>query len=412
MIKSSKVLQKQVIDDQSPVVPEVVRGSNQSGMRAHNERLLLTLIRQKGPMAKAEIARITGLSAQTVSVIMRSLEAEGVLRKGAPVRGKVGQPSVPMNLAPDAAYFLGLKVGRRSLDLTLTDFLGHIEGRVHLTHRYPDPDRVVRFTNEAIGQLLDQLSPEQRDRVAGLGIAIPFRLWNWAKDLGVRPEDMAGWRDRDVAQEIAANWDFPIYLRNDATSACGAELVFGDQDKPRDFLYFFVGFFIGGGLVLDNALYTGRSGNAAALGTMPISDLNGNPRQLLDVASLVTLERALVARGIDGDTIWENAQSWSLPDDILDAWITGAAGGLAQAILASACLIDFQWTVIDGWLPPDVRADLVRRTAEELAKLDLSGIDPPEVHEGTIGSDARSLGAASLPLSDRFLVAPNAFLKA
>ena len=61
------------------------KGSNQSGMRAYNERLVLTLIRQAGAMAKAEIARRTGLSAQTVSVIMRALEADGLLERGEPV---------------------------------------------------------------------------------------------------------------------------------------------------------------------------------------------------------------------------------------------------------------------------------------------------------------------------------------
>ena len=90
---------------------DAVRGSNQSGMRAHNERLVLTLVRQMGPLPKAEIARMTGLSAQTVSVIMRALEADGLLEKGAPIRGKVGQPSVPMGLVAQGAYFLGLKIG-------------------------------------------------------------------------------------------------------------------------------------------------------------------------------------------------------------------------------------------------------------------------------------------------------------
>ena len=52
-------------------------GSNQTNMRAHNQRLVLTLIRRFGPTAKADIARATGLSAQTVSVIMRELEAIG-----------------------------------------------------------------------------------------------------------------------------------------------------------------------------------------------------------------------------------------------------------------------------------------------------------------------------------------------
>ena len=85
-----------------------LRGSNQSGMRDHNERLVLSLVRQQGGLAKSDIARITGLSAQTVSVIMRALEQDGLLLRGEPVRGRIGLPSVPMFLNPEGAFFLGL----------------------------------------------------------------------------------------------------------------------------------------------------------------------------------------------------------------------------------------------------------------------------------------------------------------
>jgi len=60
-----------------------------------------------------------------------------------------------------------------------------------------------------------------------------------------------------------------VYLGNDATSACGAELVFGTAETPPEFLYIYVGYFVGGGVVLNGALYSGRSGNAGAIGTFP-----------------------------------------------------------------------------------------------------------------------------------------------
>ena len=67
---------------------------------------------------------------------------------------------------------------------------------------------------------------------------------------------------------------------------------------------------------------------------------------------------------------------------------------------------------IDGWLPESVRADLVRGTAERLVAMKIAGIDLPTIRAGTIGSDARSLGAASLPLSERFLLDPDALFRA
>ena len=57
------------------------RGTNQTGVRLYNERLVLSLIRRHASLAKAEIARLTGLSAQTISVIMRQLEGDGLVLK-------------------------------------------------------------------------------------------------------------------------------------------------------------------------------------------------------------------------------------------------------------------------------------------------------------------------------------------
>ena len=388
-----------------------VRGSNQSGMRAFNERLVLSIVRQAGPMPKAAIARMTGLSAQTVSVIMRALERDGLLTKGEPVRGKVGQPSVPMGLAQDGAFFLGLKVGRRGSELSLVDFKGHMKSHTRKRLERSTPDAVVAFAHAAIAEILEQLHETQRARVAGLGIALPFRLWDWEDESGQHITALDAWRTHDIAADISSAWDFPVYLCNDASAACGAELVFGSRKKPRDFLYVYIGYFVGGGLVLDSALYTGKSGNAAALGSVPIVTASGDARQLVDVASLVTLERMLLDVGEDASAIWERKGSWAISQEVLGAWLAQAAQGLAQAIVTSTCLIDVETVLIDGSMPQDVRGELVQHVVSALGRLTVPGIAFPEIAEASIGYDAKTLGAASLPLADRFLVDRDALLK-
>lgn len=381
------------------------RGSNQSGMRAHNERLVLSLVRRSGPTSKAEIARLTGLSAQTVSVIMRALEADGLLKKGARVRGRVGQPSVPISLNPEGAFFLGLKIGRRSVELILTDFEGQVTHHSREVYQHPTPAAVMGFATLALQNSLASLTADQQARVAGMGIALPFGMWEWEVTSG----DLSAWRDFDIAAALAKVVDLPIYICNDASAACGAELVFGTQDKPRDFLYFYIGYFVGGGLVLDSKLYTGKTGNAGALGSMPLA--GGAPRQLVDVASLATLEAALQQAGETRRASWSDPAAWVISGDILERWLDSAADALAQAIRMTACLIDFDTVMIDGSLPVKVRADIVARCRRHLAAQPLPGVTLPELREGTVGSDARALGAASLPLSDRFLVDRDAFLK-
>lgn len=111
-------------------------GSNQRGMRAYDERLIPSLVRQTGAMSKVEIARKTRLSVQTAPVNTQSLEADGLLERHKPVRGKIGQPSVPPGLAKYSAFFFGLKASRRSLELNLSDFLGEVRDMVSKNHPY------------------------------------------------------------------------------------------------------------------------------------------------------------------------------------------------------------------------------------------------------------------------------------
>lgn len=380
-----------------------LRGSNQSGMRAHNERLVLSLVRQHGALAKSDIARITGLSAQTVSVIMRELEADGLLVRGEPVRGRIGQPSVPMSLAPDGALFLGLKIGRRSADLALIDFTGAARGMRRRMYRYPTPDAAIAFVAEALPELLHRLTPGQRARVGGIGIAMPFELWSWVADIGAPQDEMDAWRHRDIAAELARLSGLPVFVQNDATAACGAELVFGRGERPKDFLYFYFGYFIGGGLVLNGRLFAGRTGNAAGVGPMPVPGPGGRMRRLLSIASLSVLARAMAAAGVDPEPLWCNPERWDVPEPVLATWIEGAAEGMAGAILSAASLLEIDAVLIDGWMPPDLRARVTAATAAAFARLDQAGLTAPAIREGTVGAQARALGAAAIPLAQRFL---------
>lgn len=390
-----------------PIPLEALRGTNQSGMRDHNERLVLSLVRRHGALAKSDIARMTGLSAQTVSVIMRGLERDGLLARGEPVRGKVGQPSIPMSLAAEGAFFLGLKVGRRSADLVLTDFRGRMRAARRRVYRYPTPDALVDFVREAAPALAGELPGALRERVMGMGVAMPFQLWNWVSVLGIPQEEMDAWRVRDIGAELGAVLGLPVYVQNDATSACGAELIFGTGERPKDFLYFYFGTFIGGGLVMNGQLFLGRTGNAAAVGSIQVPAPGGGTRRLIDLASMSVLAEAMEAAGEPSDHLWSQHARWEVSEAVLSPWLDQAAGGLAHATLAAAALLEVQVVLIDGWMPVGVRAELVRRTEAALLGLDLAGIDPPVIREGTVGADARALGAAAIPLSQRYLIDQN-----
>ncbi|MFC5385312.1 ROK family protein [Aquamicrobium segne] len=388
------------------VDPRLHRGANQSGMRDHNERLVLSLVRLHGSLSKSDITRRTGLSAQTISVIMRELERDGLLLKQAPKRGRIGQPSVPMSLNPDGAFFIGLKIGRRSCDLLLIDFLGSTRASLRLSYRYPVFCDTVEFVSNGLTKLCASLSPAQQKRIAGLGIAMPFRLWEWAQKTAAPDKTVTEHQPPDIRAAIQPLCDYPVFLQNDATAACGAELVFGQTGMLRDFVYFYIGALAGGGIVLGGRLYTGPTGNAGALGSMPVPGKNGQPAQLLDIASIAVLEKRLNAQGIKAPHLWTTPEDWGDLGPIVDEWIKDAASALAHAIISSASVIDFEAAIIDGWMPVSVRERLFEALCEAIGKIDTDDLCVPHVRQGTIGIHARALGAASLPLSERFLIGP------
>merc|ERR1711916_116274 len=146
-------------------------GVNQSGVRDHNERLILSVIRSRGGLPGAEIAKVTGLSPQTVSIILRKLEKTGFLMRGDPVRGKVGKPSIPMMLNPEGVFAFGLKVGRRSADLMLLDFTGNVRNKISTSYAYPLPETVFGFLQNGLVEITADLSDEVSERICGIGIA-------------------------------------------------------------------------------------------------------------------------------------------------------------------------------------------------------------------------------------------------
>ncbi len=394
-----------------PDVVDPSGGANQTRVRAYNERLVMSLVRRHGSLSKAEIARRSGLSAQTVSVIMRALEADGLLVRGAPVRGRVGQPSIPMRLNPDAVYSFGVKIGRRSADLVLMDFVGSIRLHLHQIHTYPLPEDLLSFIVEGIDKLERQLEPEARKRIAGVGIATPFELWNWAEEVGAPREEMDKWRDFDLQAAISARMPYSVFIQNDGTSACGAELAFGVGASYPDFVYFYIGSFIGGGVVINSALFSGRTGTAGAVGPLPVSGKDGKTTQLLKIASVFMLEELLRERGMDPRPLWYSADDWIDFGEPLEIWIQDSAAALAQAVVSAASIIDFSAAVIDGGFPPWVKTRLLSATRKALTALDLQGVTVPDLVEGAVGSHARAIGGASLPLFSRYLLDTNVLFK-
>jgi len=384
-------------------------------MRQFNERVVLHAIRLHTSLPKAEIARVTRLTAQAVQVITARLEADELVRRLAPLRGKVGQPSVPMALNPDGAFSIGVKIGRRSLDMLLVDFCGQVRERSELRYEFPDPDTLFGEIDARLQALRRTLKPALRTRLHGIGVAAPLALHGWSELLDVPPARAARWEGIDIRERIAAMTDLPVEFVKDTAAACVAELVAGRGRSIPSFLYLFVDTFIGGGLVLDSHLRSGVHGNAGAAGSLPLGLSRGEarhpPAQLLSVASLLDLERRYRKAGLAADATTGAAALDAPWRAHTERWLRDAAPAIALAVNSAACLLDIEGVIVDGSFHPLLRDALIAEVLRDLDRYDWQGVTRPALLAGTIGSDARAVGGALLPLYANFAPDQDLFLK-
>lgn len=376
-------------------------GVNQKRAGHFNERLVLSLVHRAGATSAGPLSLQTGLSFQAVSVILRRLEKDGLILRSDPLRGQIGKPVTPVRINPDGAFAFGLKIGRRSADLVLLDLGGTCRATRRLRYERAELPAILRFLKTAIARVTRQLPAEQQQRIVGLGIARPGKIGTWPEGFvlpSARPT--SNWDDAQVIEQVGRFASFPVTVENDATAACLAEYAFGEGKALTDFGYFYIGTFLGGGLVINDSVLRGTRGHAGAFGALRITS-GGRQVQLVEGASLHILETALRRSGQDPAALLRRKR-WSGFAAEAEAWIDHVAPQLARAVVSVCAVIDFPVIYIDGNFPPDIRERLVARVNDEFAGEDTHGILSVEVRPGRIGRDARAIGAAASALISQY----------
>ncbi|HSV36510.1 MAG TPA: ROK family transcriptional regulator [Ramlibacter sp.] len=389
------------------------RGSNQLGMRQFNERVVLQALRLHGALPKAELARVTGLTAQTIGLITTRLEEDGLVLRNDRVRGRIGQPSIPMALDPDGAYAIGIKIGRRSTDALLVDFNGEVRKRLSLSYAFPDAAELLPAIRQQLRTLQRSLG-ERGTRLVGVGVAAPFQMGGWHRMLGLSQEQAEQWNSIDLAAQVQAMIDVPVSFARDTAAACIAELLLGRGRDIKSYLYLFVDTFVGGSLVLHSHPHLGVHGNAGAVASLPVSLAQPAqvPDQLVRHASLWELEQEFQRHGLDASAAYDERSLEEPFAPHTRPWIRSAAEALALCIVSGTAFVDVEAVVIDGSLAPAALRLLLEQTAAALDTYNWEGLWRPALHPGSIGSDARALGGALLPLHANFAPDRDVFLKA
>ena len=386
------------------------QGSNSVQVRQYNERVILTLLRRLGEASKADLARHARLTNNTAGQIVRELEEQRLVRVGGKRIGRRGQPATILRLNPEGAYSIGFKLGRRSLDALLVDFAGRVIERRRLERAFPMPGEAVAFACESVAGLRRLVEGEAGTRLAGLGVAMPYNLGSWQRELDIPQTAYRVWNEFDLREALARGTGLDVFCENDGTAAAVAELFHGQDRSLDDFLYLFVGAALGGGVVLSGDYRRGVNANAGDIGLMPTGPSglgvappgDGRPEIALTRASVNSLIRHLRDAGAAVETRDQLEELIETGHPAVTAWLDDAAAALVVPVLSAVRVLDVQAVVVDGTLPRPALDQLIARLAIGLAEASPESREPPRLVRGTVGREAPAIGAAILPLHLNF----------
>jgi predicted NBD/HSP70 family sugar kinase len=384
-------------------------GTNSVLVGDFNERVILSTLRRFGPASKADLARRVGLTSNATGVIVRKLEEGGLVRNSGKRYGGRGQPATLLELDPAGAFAIGVRIDRDMISCVLVDLQGAILDRAFID-TLPPPDEAVVEIATHVRRFRRQIGPRANRRVAGIGIATPYNFGSWLAELGLSGETLKAWDGFDLQGALALATGLPIVVENDGSAAAVGELLHGHGRAFDDFLYFFIGPAIGGGVVLDGDYLRGMNANAGDVAVMPVgpSRLGSVPPRkvphmpLIGRASLSVLARHLRWRGGTTRSTTDMDDAIDRLPDAFAEWVDDAADALAFPVLTSSHLLDVDTVIVAGDLSPAHLGQLTARIAEKVAETVAESRRPPDVVIGAVGRDAGAVGAASLPFHVSF----------
>ncbi|MFF3560552.1 ROK family protein [Streptomyces sp. NPDC002574] len=243
-------------------------GSQSSLHRANLERVVRA-VRLAGSLTQAEIARSTGLSAATVSNIVRELRDSGTVQVTPTSSG--GRRARAVTLSGDAGIVVGVDFGHSHLRVAV----GNLAHQVLAEQSEPfDVDTSASEGFDRAEQLVTRLIASTgvgADKVIGVGLGVPGPIDVETGTLG-STAILPGWGGLNPRQELAERLGMPVQVDNDANLGALGELVWGSGRGVKDLAYIKVASGVGAGLVMDGRIYRGPGGTAGEIGHITLDE--------------------------------------------------------------------------------------------------------------------------------------------
>lgn len=250
--------------------PERFHVATRGTSRAINSRIVLSLIRARQPISRADLARAMDVSRAAVTLIVNDLLAQKLVLE---TPGEhAGRGRRPLFLSINARRRSAVAVDIRATEtyLQLVDLIGQPVSPVVAIRTARQPRRLIT----AIARRLARLRAAHPDVATceGIGVIVPGMVEH--ATMRVLHAPTLGWRDVDLREPLTAATGLPVQVENSGR-ACALAQWWALRDSPAhltgDLVFVSVSDGIGVGVVMNGEVLRGRHNIAGEFGHVPLS---------------------------------------------------------------------------------------------------------------------------------------------
>src|SRR5438046_6280210 len=378
-------------------------------IRDINRQIVLNYVREREPISRAEIARETELQRSTVSEIVDSLSAEGLIEEIGEGESTGGRRPTLLRLRTVGPIAIGVAIPPTRTTVATSDLAGRIIAQEG-SFTDPDPDRTLDNVIDCVRHFSDK----NKDSIEAVGISIPGLVDPSTGSAIYVP--YFNWRDLPIVERVSSATGLPVTIDNDANAIALAELWFGrpEVNDARDFILVLVAEGVGTGIIFDGQVYRGQRGAAGEFGHMvigthaPVPCSCGNR----DCWEAFSSEGAAKARYLKLSNE-EDPTPFGFRE-LVDQALRGEANAKAALIQTAHYLGIGITNLVVGFSPEAVvvggeiaRAwSLVESALTETIEHSVRrGLPSARILPSTLGSNPTLMGALSLVLASKFAAA-------
>lgn len=241
--------------------------------KEYNRKLVLRLLR-KNPVSRAEIARLTGLTRASVSLIAAELLEEEKIKELRPVGGQRGRMPTPLAICDDAGYALGIYLNRDGCTAGLVNMSDSILAQERVKLEEGSKEQKLEELRKTIEKLV-RVSEVLKEKIWGIGVSAPGPL-DGEKGEILNPPQFNLWHKTPIGAWLREKTGLPVFLENNAT--CLARYYYDSREAQdsENFLLLLVDSGIGSGIISKGKVLKGSGYFTSELGHISIN-YHGRP---------------------------------------------------------------------------------------------------------------------------------------